>query len=193
MLLKGFVMKVRVFLAIAVAAAGFITAEPGVKASTITWTLSTDVPLSDGGMLNGTFTVNSYGYLNGNFWDLNTSGGTLPATSYTTYINASDPNNFTVVFDGPSYQSTLQLTFEYSLLNPIADNPIVGGLDGSSYECAGYSCTSSDIRYVDGGSASSLSATPLPGTLPLFASALGMVGLLAWRKKRKIAASFTAA
>jgi len=33
-----------------------------------------------------------------------------------------------------------------------------------------------------------LAATPLPATLPLFASGLGALGLLGWRRKRKAAA-----
>lgn len=32
---------------------------------------------------------------------------------------------------------------------------------------------------------SSASATPLPGTLPLFVSGLGALGLMGWRRKRK--------
>jgi PEP-CTERM motif len=34
----------------------------------------------------------------------------------------------------------------------------------------------------------SAGATPLPGALPLFASGLGALGLLGWRRKRKAAA-----
>jgi len=33
-----------------------------------------------------------------------------------------------------------------------------------------------------------VSQTPLPAALPLFASGLGALGLLGWRRKRKIAA-----
>jgi hypothetical protein len=36
------------------------------------------------------------------------------------------------------------------------------------------------------------SATPLPGALPLFASGLGALGLLGWRRKRKAAAVLAA-
>jgi len=36
-------------------------------------------------------------------------------------------------------------------------------------------------------------AVPLPGTLPLFAAGLGMLGLFGWRKKRKDAAVLAAA
>jgi hypothetical protein len=35
-----------------------------------------------------------------------------------------------------------------------------------------------------------LSATPIPGALPLFVSGLGAIGLLGWRRKRKAAASW---
>jgi hypothetical protein len=39
----------------------------------------------------------------------------------------------------------------------------------------------------------SLSATPLPAALPLFATGLGGLGLLGWRRKRKSAAAIAAA
>jgi hypothetical protein len=176
-------MKARVSLGIAAMAAGLLYAQSSAMADTITWTLSTNVPLSDGGTLNGTFTLNSAGFLNGNSWDLVTAGGTLPGVTYTTYINASDPNNLTVQFNGPNYTSTLNLVFEFSLLIPIADNPIEGGINGPSYECAGFSCTNADERFVDASSGFA-SATPLPAAFPLFAGGLGMIGFLARRKKR---------
>jgi len=37
-----------------------------------------------------------------------------------------------------------------------------------------------------------VSLVPLPGALPLFASALGVMGLLGWRRKRKHAAAAAA-
>jgi hypothetical protein len=40
---------------------------------------------------------------------------------------------------------------------------------------------------------SSVSTTPLPAALPLFASGLGVIGLFGWRKKRKNAAAIVAA
>jgi hypothetical protein len=39
----------------------------------------------------------------------------------------------------------------------------------------------------------SISETPVPATLPLFATGLGGLGLLGWRRKRKSAAAFAAA
>ncbi len=171
----------RAVLSVAVLATSLVYGQSTACASTITWNLSPNIPLSDGGTLNGTFTINSAGFLNGNTWDLITAGGTLPGVTYTTYINASDPNNLTVQFYGPGYTSTLNLVFEFSLLDPIAYNPIIGGINGPSYECSGFSCTANDERFVDAGFAA---ATPLPATLPLFAGGLGFVGYLVRRRKR---------
>jgi hypothetical protein len=57
-----------------------------VKADVI-WTL-TDVPLDDGGLLSGHFTINVYGYLNPD-WQFTTSGGTtLPGALYLPVINS---------------------------------------------------------------------------------------------------------
>jgi hypothetical protein len=49
--------------------------------------------------------------------------------------------------------------------------------------------TGLDLVTVSAGTAS---ATPLPGALPLFASGLGALGLLGWRRKRKTAAAIAA-
>jgi len=43
------------------------------------------------------------------------------------------------------------------------------------------------------GAAVGTSAAPLPAALPLFASGLGAMGLLGWRRKRKNAAALAAA
>jgi hypothetical protein len=43
------------------------------------------------------------------------------------------------------------------------------------------------IATLGGGSVTALAATPLPAALPLFAGGLGMLGLVAGRRKRKIA------
>ena len=44
-----------------------------------------------------------------------------------------------------------------------------------------------DVSFV------SAATTPLPGALPLFATGLGALGLLSWRRKRKNGANFSAA
>jgi hypothetical protein len=46
------------------------------------------------------------------------------------------------------------------------------------------------LFFSDGvGNGAPTTATPLPATLPLFASGLGAIGLLGWRGKRNIAAA----
>jgi hypothetical protein len=176
-------MRFRFVLAITVLAAGLFCSQRNAAADTITWTLSPNIPLSDGGTLNGSFTLDVYGYLNGNSWDLTTTAGSLlPGLTYTPYINASDPNNLTVQFFGPNYTSELNLVFEYSLLIPSADNPIIGGIGGPSFECSGFTCD--PIRYVDADSGFA-SATPLPAALPLFAAGLSALGFAGWRRKKR--------
>jgi hypothetical protein len=54
---------------------------------------------------------------------------------------------------------------------------------------------SSDLSFADAHltvTNPDLSATPLPATLPLFATGLGAMGLFGWRKKRKNAAALAA-
>lgn len=179
--------KALLILAAAVLASFPIATKAG--AATVNWTLSANIPLSDGGILNGVFGINEYGYTNGTFYDLQTSGGSPAyAQHYTTAINASNPNVLTVEFYAPSpaYSSSLTLVFQFSLLDPIANNPIVGGIGGPSFECEGYSCTENNTRYVLAGYASANglgSEVPLPATLPLFVSGAGVLALVARRRK----------
>ena len=86
------------------------------------------------------------------------------------------------------------------LIIPIVNNPIISGISGLSFESEGYSCNSNDTRYVGTGFASAdtigsgqAGETPLPAALPLFASGLGAMGVLARRRKRKNAVAAIAA
>ncbi len=171
------------------------------SANAVTWTLSPDVPFSDGGTLNGYFNINVYGFTTAP-WDMQTSGGSPAfAVDYNTSINADNPNILTVQFNAPadsngngSYSSFLYLVFEHSLLVPIANNPIVGGDPGPSFECENYGDVNGNcpgpVRYILSGYASAdglseTGITPLPAALPLFAGGLGFVGLLARRRRKK--------
>jgi hypothetical protein len=59
--------------------------------------------------------------------------------------------------------------------------------NGQFFDCAG--CYT--ITYYSGSDLAfrTYYATPLPGALPLFASGLGALGLLGWRRKRKAKAA----
>jgi len=177
------------FLAIALAlVAGGVTA---AKADVV-WTL-TDVPLDDGTVLSGNFTVNVYGYLES--WNIVTQPGTLSGASYLPVINSVDVTSATVGFlpPGNPYEGILFLTFQDSLTVASSHNPIIGGELGPSYECFGYSCDpslgpSGTIRYVlgqgdRGGAASFASAVPEPSTWAMMIFGFVGVGFMAYRRK----------
>jgi hypothetical protein len=54
-------------------------------------------------------------------------------------------------------------------------------------ELAGF--TIDDVRFGIAGQVVVPSGVPLPGALPLFATGLGALGLLGWRRKRKTQAA----
>jgi len=51
--------------------------------------------------------------------------------------------------------------------------------------CASLECGNSDLQLI---SENPPASAPLPAALPLFATGLGALGLLGWRRKRKAAA-----
>lgn len=143
-------------------------------------------------------------------WYLGTSATGSPITSYN-FGSVADGSN-------PFVYLTLDLTPAYNVAGPFSESTTapfsVGGVTYSN-NC-GLATTSCDItvqvffnpqspgpysEYLDVNySISSLDPTasiplsgtgvvPLPATLPLFATGLGMLGLLGWRRKRKKAAA----
>lgn len=78
----------------------------------------------------------------------------------------ADPSTAYNIYDNGAPNGTLSTTASYDVNTPF---------NGT------YSITQI-------GQGDSLSATPLPAALPLFASGLGGLGLFGWRRKRKIAA-----
>lgn len=91
---------------------------------------------------------------------------------------------------------------DYLVLNFAQPLPTIGGNDAIASGCIFSTTGSPDpagcIPFFDTfkffGSVESLdSATPLPAALPLFASGLGALGLLGWRRKRKAASAIATA
>ena len=184
--------------AAALAAVAWFTAVPAAKADLV-WTL-VNVQLDDGTYVNGTFSLNVYGYLS--FWDITTTGGSLSGYHYQSPpdgINASidTPFGTAVVFNHgtppeylDAYNGYLTLTFANSLGLPGID-PIIGGTEGPSYECGGYGselgdCGSNPIRFVAEGSRdlypyAVASAVPEPSTWAMLL--IGFAGL-GWTLRR---------
>jgi hypothetical protein len=82
---------------------------------------------------------------------------------------------------------------------PVTFNGAAGGLNFECGMIADYLGTGSggdfDSRDLDDATlqiATMVSTTPLPAALPLFATGLGAMGLLGWRRKRKNAAAIAA-
>jgi hypothetical protein len=177
-------------LGIAIAVAVLALAAPA-SASPVTQLWDVTGTFDDGGTLSGYFTWTIDGYLssaNGSL-DLTTSTGTtLAGTTYSlppSFPDGGAPTNGFVITNG--YYQVLSLQFEYPLTpGSTSPDPIVVG--ANSYECYSYGCPPGgtdgvDTRYFTGGSA--VAATPVPAALPLFASGIGGLGFIAWRRKRK--------
>jgi hypothetical protein len=168
-------------------------------ASALVWTLTGT--FDDGGTVSSSsfFSWTVYDYLDstgGSLLITTTPGKTLTGTTYSVPPSFPSggsppgPNGFIITND---YDQVLSIEFQNPLTTPGVD-PIV--LGAYSYECFSFSCPPGgtdfvDTRYFTGGEA--VATTPLPAALPLFATGLGAMGLLGWRKKRKNATAFAAA
>ena len=156
------------------------------NASTIDWTLS-GVAFDDGGTATGTFSTDS---TSGDViaFDIVTSAGTtLGGATYDSTasgIYSSDgvysPNSFIV----ENFNTSTYVNFEFvnPLTTPGTDDLILS--DSASYEC-NFCAPVRAIVSGDAASGDNVGATPLPTTIPLFASGLGALGILGWRRKRK--------
>ena len=186
-----------------VSAAAFVAlflVAPPANASSINWTL-TGVTLGDDGTVSGTFSTDS-GIVTA--FDISTTKGFLPtgeynsATSslYCSYSMCSDifgPNSFVISKkDGSTY---INLAFTNPLTTPGIDNLVPGKKGPTGYLTAendwivggSWECSNCDaFRSIEGGSAEgvvSQTVTPLPATISLFVTGLGLIGLLARRRK----------
>jgi hypothetical protein len=136
---------------------------------------------SSGINLSGTLTV-----------DVTT--GLIPSGGVNLQVTGFNP--FNILVSSPSVAQPLQaessdhidylyLSFSPSLIG-YNGGPIQSG---STVEVDTSHCDSCDRHTLFSGSFTpELATTPLPAALPLFATGLGALGLLGWRRKRKAAA-----
>jgi hypothetical protein len=173
-------LMLKKFLAVAAFVALSI---PAAASADVTWVVKGT--FNDGGSLSGSFNINQYGYLDG--YDLTTSGGSMPGIGYTPANSYYSNGNF--VFDAqPGYQGDLHLEFLKDLSIAAANNPILSGNPGPSYECQdSYSCydlQGGTTRFIAEGYASA-GAVPEPGAWALmFVGFLGL-GAIVRTSRRK--------
>jgi hypothetical protein len=155
------------------------------RAATLTpFTLS--ATFSDSGSASGTFTLDSITNTILNLSVTTTVGSVLDGFSYPTISTPLSLQLGGYYFDDLQVLSELVIVFANypSIINTTLLAP--GGseefFNGASFES----------RDIVSGEIVPVSTTPLPAALPLFATGLGVLGLLGWRRKRKSAAAIAA-
>lgn len=152
----------------------------------VVWTINGS--FEDGGTLSGSFTINVYGYLSD--WDLITQTvGLFGGFEYkpgNSYIS----NGALYAEFQPGYVRDLHLAFTTDLGVASADNPIIGGSPGASYECVGsYNCyipLGGTTRYLAEGVA--VAAIPEPSTWAMMILGFFGIGFMAYRRKSSASA-----
>ena len=164
------------------------------SATTVTGTISTDCSssclLAPSDFLSWSFTFS--GYLNATF-----SGGPSGVSETSTPNLEAFP--LVLQYVNPFVADGRTTTFS-SGGDSLAFSDLISS--GSTYPgeillaVGGSGQTGTEINLLNfatlTGTSSGPSATPLPAALPLFASGLGALGLLGWRRKRKNAAAIAA-
>jgi hypothetical protein len=177
-------MKLRWMVVVLIAAMPLSAIGSAASASTVF-----KVPSSPYTTYFGTLTIDTVIGLvvSGDMWVIGSSG--QPMTEYPIIDS---------VFDGPTIQVELRhgndAIFDLLVLL-ISPGPLVGFTGGVVIAGGAYGCS-----HIDGGTSCVYpfgtfadapgtveAVTPLPAALPLFATGLGALGLIGWRRKRKAA------
>jgi hypothetical protein len=122
------------------------------------------------------------------------NGGGYLATAMTGTINlvgVTSPTNY-FGSDNEVYPFATTVVDDFGLGVLLADGDMVAIDPGGPYNVQ-YSVTSSTYQNEDFTLSLPVTTTPLPAALPLFAGGLGLLGMLARRKKRKAEKALAAA
>jgi hypothetical protein len=168
-------------------AVALIAAAPSIANADVHWVVNG--AFDDGGSVSGFFDINVYGFLNG--FDLTTTDGSTEDGFEYTPLNSYYSNGTFYVDAQPQYQADLHLAFLNDLGVPSANNPLLGGSPGPSWECQGsFSCyipEQGDIRYVSQGYATALVPEPASWALMLAGFAGLGAGLRLARRRARAA------
>jgi hypothetical protein len=155
----------------------------------------------DIGGSNYTYSIYDHFLIQDNFYDFAPVGGTHSHWEVT--LSGLDNGNYNLYVYGP--RNSLVDTSAFSVNGVVQNNlhtpsggssPLIEGVDYEIVQVLVLNHTIDMVSAPDAGTFSglaglqliytgALAATPLPGTLPLFAGGLGMIGLLASRRKAR--------
>ena len=149
------------------------------SAGTIRWAVS--LTFEDGGTGSGTFTIDPSTLVVSSV-DITTTPGTSPVWTSTIHYSSPLPVDFyspIFISFSPAVYTHVELHLSSGSLLTAAPSIDVYALESASNVMGG------EAPRIQRDGRGTISATPLPGALPLFATGLGALGLLAWRRKRK--------
>jgi hypothetical protein len=119
-----------------------------------------------------------------------TGPGLIATTNELNFDFADEYSNF-IVLGNNNYPSDFVEFFDHVIASGDEGNGGIGigGLQFVFYPNLGNLVENPDGTYVIG----SVTTTPLPAALPLFAAGLGIIGLFGWRRRRRSGAPLAAA
>jgi len=193
-------MSSKLLFSIAVATLTAILAPSGARADLVTnggfetanfsgWTLGGAL---GAGIISSAHSGTWAAFLNGFPSDtllsqnLATTVGTQYTVSYWLTSDGLTPNDFSVSFGGTTLTSSTNLSaFPYTQFsfNVTATSALTALVFGVGEEHGSFFLDDVSVNPTG------VAAVPLPATFPLFATGLGALGLLGWRRKRKAQAA----